>query len=65
MKTIPQISTKQTTISHLKSLNTNKTKIYSIGNPGLAWDRHKHLAGLNQLMRSQQRLKFIFLFSVL
>jgi hypothetical protein len=26
---------------------------YGIGNPGLAWDRHKNLAGLNRSMESQ------------
>jgi len=42
------MSTKQTTISYLNSLNTKKTMTYEAGNPCqvLAWDRHKNVAGL-------------------
>jgi hypothetical protein len=37
--TIPQISTKWTTTSHLKSLNTKKTTTYDVGNP---WSQSNH-----------------------
>jgi len=32
-----------TTIEH------KNTVTYDVGNPGLAWDRHKHVVGLNHV----------------
>jgi hypothetical protein len=52
--TIPPISTKWTTTSHLKPLNAKiKTTTYGVWNPNPAWDRHKYVTGLNWLMGSQ------------
>ena len=47
---------KRTITSHRNSLNTKKTTRYDVRNPGLAWDRHKNITGLNRLMRSQSSL---------
>ena len=49
--TIPPISTKQTITSHLNSLNT-KQGDHDMTLELLAWDRHKNVAGLSQLMGS-------------
>jgi hypothetical protein len=53
---LPPISTKRTITSHRNSLNTKKIPSYDARNPGLAWDRHKNITGLNRLMRSQSSL---------
>ena len=51
--TIPPISTKQATTSHLNSLNTKKTMTNDIWNPGpLHWTGTKNMAGLNRLLLS-------------
>jgi hypothetical protein len=34
-------------------LNIKRTITYDIGNPVLAWDRHKNMAELKQLMESR------------
>ena len=54
--TIQLISIKWKITSHLDLLNTKKTTTYDVRNPerqGLAWDRHKNVAGLNWLMGSK------------
>ena len=51
--TIPPISTKQTINSHLNSLNIKKTQRTTLKIQVLALDRHKDVAGFNQLMGSQ------------
>ena len=33
--------------NHLTSLNTNTTTVYADGKHGLAWARHKNMAGFN------------------
>jgi hypothetical protein len=43
--TTQSISTKYTTISHLKSLNIKKTPAYGVGNPGLDWRRTLKCSG--------------------
>jgi len=51
---IPWISTKRTITSRLKSLDTKRgprRMMLEIYVP--AWDRHKHVAGLNRLMGPQ------------
>ena len=46
-KTNYYLSTKQTTTSHFKSLNTKMTTTHVNGNPGPGlYDRHKMVAGL-------------------
>jgi hypothetical protein len=47
------ISTKQTTTSHLKSLNLKKYHDMMLEIQVLAWDRHKSVACLNWLTGSQ------------
>ena len=46
---------KQNTTSHLNSLNTTKREddIWRCKSRSIPWDRHKYMAGLNQLMGSQ------------
>jgi hypothetical protein len=39
-------------MNNLKPLNIKKTT-YDVGNPGLAWDMHKIVVGLNRLIGSQ------------
>jgi hypothetical protein len=49
---IPSLSTKQTTTSHFKPLNTKK--YYDMWFwKFLAWDMHKNVVGLSQFMGSQ------------
>ena len=48
------MSTKQTTTSHLRSLNTNNTTTYHVGNPG---------SGLGQVQKGG-RVKLPFLITV-
>jgi len=45
--TIPWRSTKPTIISHLNSLNRDKTIDMTLEIQVLAWDGHKNVAGLN------------------
>jgi len=51
--TIPPTSTKQTFTSHLDSLHIKKRQHMTLGIQVLTSDRHKNVAGLNQLMGSQ------------
>ena len=50
--TIPPISNKQTTPSHLKQLNKKKEHM-ALEIQLLAWDRNTNEAGLTQIMGSQ------------
>jgi len=54
LSTIPLMSTKRTTTSQLKPLNTKMTMTWRW--KVFAWDRHKNVAGLNRLMGSQHSL---------
>jgi hypothetical protein len=55
--TILPISTKQTITSHLNSIILNKRQQHTtLSIQVLAWDRHKQVAGLKQLMESQPSL---------
>ena len=54
--TIPSISTKQTIVSHLNSLNTKKNTTYDVGNPNPGLGQAQKVAGLN---RWQEKVIFI------
>ena len=47
------ISIKWIIVSHLNSLNTNRTTTKNLEIQVLAWNRHKNVAGLNWLLGSQ------------
>ena len=49
----PQISTKWTITSQLKSLNKRKDHDMVLEIPVLSWDRHKNVAVFNRLMASK------------
>jgi hypothetical protein len=55
------ISTKQTTTSHIKSLNIKILWHMMLEIKVLAWDRNKNVAGLNRLMGSHPPLLIILI----
>ena len=54
--TIPLISTQWTITSHLKSLNMKSSRHMTLEIKLLSWDRYKHVARWNWLIKSQPSL---------
>ena len=61
LSTMLSISTKQTTTSHIKSLNIKILWHMMLEIKVLAWDRNKNVAGLNRLMGSHPPLLIILI----